>query len=357
MSATPRVVILSAFLTPMRSGAEACAEEVATRLRSKFAITIITARMRRSLPVNDTIGGVPVLRIGFGCSFDKWLYPFLAPLYARSIRPVIVHSVLESYAGAALILCRWIVPRARRILTCQSTNTRRFVRRMHRTADRVTVISSVLKKRAGEYGRCDVVHIPNGIDSSAIASACKKNDRRKNTILFVGRLERMKGVDILLHAFALLHCDEKHPVELRIVGDGTLRSHLEHLAHKLGVTHHVRFLGFVPAPAVYREFASATIFCALSRTEALGNVFLEAQAAGCPIVATNVDGIPDIVEDGETGLLVDPEEPRDAAKAIEKLLSDAGLREQLSTAGKQNAKSYDWDDIAKQYEAVYRDLL
>src|SRR3989338_11439240 len=78
----PRLIILSAFLSPFRSGAEACAEEVALRLSDRYGITIVTARLRGDLPREDFLRGkVKVVRVGLGFGFDKWLFPFLAPIH------------------------------------------------------------------------------------------------------------------------------------------------------------------------------------------------------------------------------------------------------------------------------------
>jgi len=353
----PRVVILSAFLTPLRSGAEACAEEVALALRDQFDITIITARLKHSLPVQDTLQGqVPIVRIGVGCFLDKWFFPFLAPFVVRGFRPQIIHAVLESYAGLALIFCRWICPLAWRLLTCQSTNTSLLVRAMHRAAHQVTVISRVLKDRAKKYGKPGAVLIPNGIPLSVIRDACTHYRKIPGRILFVGRLEGMKGIDTLLDAFANLKT-VTHNVHLRIVGDGSLKKTLSRQYTYLLESGRVTFVGFVPIPQVYQEFAQAQIFCGLSRSEALGNVFLEAQAAGCAVVATDIGGIPDIVEHGRTGILVPPDHPESAAVAIETLLHDHEQREEMVSAGRENAQHYDWNDIAGRYAEVYRDLL
>ncbi len=87
-------------------------------------------------------------------------------------------------------------------------------------------------------------------------------------------------------------------IHLRIVGDRSQRKHLEQLAHDLKITDRLTFVGRLTPDKVADEFAQASIFCGLSRSEALGNVFLEAQAAGCAVVAMNVGGIPDIVKNG-----------------------------------------------------------
>jgi glycosyltransferase involved in cell wall biosynthesis len=358
----PRVVILSAFLTPFRSGAEACAEEVAARLQNEFDITIVTAKMKPGLPREDRLpSGVRVRRVGLGLPIDKWLFPFLAPFAARKCKPQIVHAVLESYAGLALAFSGCVIPTAKRLLTCQSTNTALLLGPIHKVAHRVTAISSVLVERAKGFG-VDAVLIPNGIPLKEIEAERVRTPKVSGRMLFVGRLEEMKGVDTLLEAFQKLKVDSG---KLKVVGGGSLRPSLERLATELGVSDRVTFTGMLSAPALFKEYAEAEVFVGLSRSEALGNVFLEAQAAGCVVVATNVGGIPDIVQDASselstgsvTGLLVPPDDPDAAAAAISKLLSDEGLRKRLADQGRENAKNYDWDGIAEKYEQEYRALL
>lgn len=349
-----RIVILSAFLTPFRSGAEACAEEVPPLLKDRFDFTIVTARLRSNLPKNDVIHGIPVVRVGFGMPFDKWLFPFLAPFAARRLRPDIVHAVLESFAGLALVFCVWAVPKAKRLLTCQSTNTSLLVGEMHRSADAITVISNVLLERAKKFKR-DATLIPNGIHFAAIRRACDESQQYPSRILFVGRLEPMKGIDTLLAAASILKENGTH-FHLRVVGDGSQRESLETIARSLGLSEDVTFVGAKKHEEVFAEYAQAGIFCGLSRSEALGNVFLEAQAAGCAVVATNVGGIPDIVKDRKTGFLIQPDDAQTAANALGVLLKDNELRLDLGDAGVDNARDYEWSEIAKKYQEAYQTL-
>ena len=353
----PRVVLLSAFVSPLRSGAEACAEEVAAALQDRYDIIIVAARMRRDLPKKEVLpSGIAVMRLGIGHSLDKWLYVALAPFAVRALKPRLVHAVLESFAGMAMTLCAWTCPLAKRVLTCQSTNTSLFLRRMHRSADAVTVISAVLAKRAIDCGRADVVRIPNGVYNAAFAAERGRERRIDGRILFVGRLEPMKGVDTLLKAFRDIH-EEFPRAHLRIVGDGSLRASLERSVADLVERGKVTFVGAVPRSALPIEYARAPIFCALSRSEALGNVFIEAQAAGCGVLATRTGGIPDIVIDGKTGLLVPPDNPALAAEALRAMFRHPDRVAELATAAIENAKKYEWSGIAEEYGYVYKSLI
>jgi glycosyltransferase involved in cell wall biosynthesis len=182
------------------------------------------------------------------------------------------------------------------------------------------------------------------------------HSRDSGRILFLGRLEPMKGVDTLLRAFAEISPRIPPHVHLRIVGDGSERKSLEALAAELDIASRVTFAGSVTPRKAYDEYAQAEIFCGLSRSEALGNVFLEAQASGCAVVATRVGGIPEIVEHERTGLLVEPDDPHAAAAALKKLLLDMPLRARLVSAAKKSMEKYGWSGVAKKYVEVLESL-
>lgn len=353
----PKVVILSAFLTPFRSGAEACAEEVAARLQDEFDITIVTARLRKDLPHLDRLAsGVRVWRVGMGNGFDKWLYPFLAVRAVRVLKPDIVHAVLETFAGFALKLLKG--SKAKRILTMQTTNRSFLKGPIVRSPDAVTAISTVLVKQAELLGRKNVTLIPNGIDLKLIDEALAHRPKIDGRILFVGRLEKMKGIDTLLHAFKKLQLtDHSSQPSLRIVGGGSQRAALEQLATELGLNDRVTFAGYLKPEQTAAEFAQAQVFVGLSRSEALGNVFLEAQAAGCVVIGTTVGGIPDIVKDGETGKLVAPDDIDAAAGALTDILKNEALSDRLSKEGRKHAEAFDWNAISARYADVYKKTI
>lgn len=346
-----KIVILSAFLTPFRSGAEACAEEVPLLLSGRYDFTIITCRMRRSLPKRDMLGGkIPVIRVGVGIArIDKWIYPFLASWEAKKHKPEIIHAILETFAGMALYLCKFTVPGAKNILTCQTTNRSFLKGPIVCSADSVTVISNYLADIVRSLGCDEVTVIPNGIHVKAFEDATKKYPKISGRILYVGRLEKMKGVDLLLQAFAYLGGD----VHLRIVGNGSQRAALTQLANNLGIANRVTFAGHVPTADLYKEYAEADVFCGLSRSEALGNVFLEAMAGGCVVLASDIGGIKDIVQNR-----VDPNSSvGDLAKALDVCLNNSAVRESALIHGKRNTPTFNWPLIADRYAALYEKTL
>src|SRR5207245_603208 len=152
----------------------------------------------------------------------------------------------------------------------------------------------------------------------------------RSYVAAVGRLVPQKGFDVLLEAFARLDAPE---VDLLIAGDGPERRRLEALRERLGLGARVHLLGAVDRATVASLYQGARLVVCPSRWEGLPLVCLEAMASGRAVVASRVDGIPDAVGDGETGLLVQPEDPVALAGALRALLDDGPRRERLGALG------------------------
>jgi glycosyltransferase involved in cell wall biosynthesis len=153
-------------------------------------------------------------------------------------------------------------------------------------------------------------------------------------ILFLGRLVPIKACDVLIRAVSRLRdAGRATRLELRIAGDGPEREAITDLARGLPVV----MLGRLAPEQVRQELACADLLCVPSRTigglaESFGIAFAEAQAMGVPVVSTRTGGIPEAVADGETGLLVPPDDPDALAEAITAIVSDRGLRARFSAA-------------------------
>lgn len=157
----------------------------------------------------------------------------------------------------------------------------------------------------------------------------------------------LEGVRRLLEREPLVHAV--------LVGDGPLKSELKQRAQQLGIEDHVHFLGFKNEPL---NFLSAfDIFCLSSKEEGLGTSLLDAMALGIPIVATNVGGIPDVIEDNVTGILVPPKDPSALAEAIQKLMKNPELRTSLATAATERVKDFDINQTIQRTEDVYYRVL
>jgi len=138
-----------------------------------------------------------------------------------------------------------------------------------------------------------------------------------------------------------------------VVGDGSERSELERLANNLGLSQNITFVGRVSEDGVPPYMAAADVFVLPSLSEGFGIVNLEAMAAGLPIVATNIGGIPSLIEDGVNGFLVDPGNAVQIASRVSLLLSDARLRHLMSANNKKKVKQYTVDNVADDLERVY----
>src|SRR3989344_5409371 len=138
-----------------------------------------------------------------------------------------------------------------------------------------------------------------------------------------------------------------------IIGDGSEREKLETLAGGLCLHDVVSFLGTIPYAKLSAYLHGSDVFVRLSRSEGMGNAFVEALAAGVPVVGTRVGGIPDVIEDGKTGLLVAPEDPHSAAQKILELLRDPARGDILVRSAQATLTHFNWDGIAHKYAALF----
>ena len=177
-------------------------------------------------------------------------------------------------------------------------------------------------------------------------------------VLFVGRLASNKGLLDLAPAFATLATSDPASHLVLIGEDGGQRSNFEARVRELGVAGRVHLLGHVDDDALlaaaYRE---ARLTVLPSEYEAFGLVLLESLAAGTPVVASRVGGIPEVVEDGKAGLLVPPKSPAALAEALGRLWTDPELARRLGTYGRDTVvPRFSWDALADRLDALYREV-
>ncbi|MBN2584538.1 MAG: glycosyltransferase family 4 protein [Planctomycetes bacterium] len=172
-------------------------------------------------------------------------------------------------------------------------------------------------------------------------------------VVKVARLFHLKGHDDVLRAFAQLV--NHHPTAwLLLVGDGVLRDHLERLARKLGITSRVRFAGLVPSDEVPSLIHASDLLVHASYREGLARVLPQALLCGRPVVSYDVDGAPEVVHPGETGLLVAPGDWHGLARAVDTLLSDRALRQRMGERGRELCRTqFDHHRMIDEIEKVY----
>ena len=376
------IIIFSTAYLPYLGGAEIAIKGITDHV-GDFNFMMLTARYTRNLPRREQVGNVMVYRLGFGAPFDKFLLPVLALIKFFSARkeisgPVMLWAMMVSYGSIAALFVKKLYPQMPLLLTLQEgdseTHIRRarfgligfFWKRMVREADHIQTISNYLKELAVSFGAApsSITVIPNGINIRAFQNpdpilredikstfGVTRDDR---VIFTASRLVHKNAVDVIIKSMQLL---PRH-AKLVIAGEGEDEQKLKALARALGVSDRVHFAGMVPNDQIPAYFAIAHVFARPSRSEGLGVAFLEAMAAGVPVVATEVGGIVDFLRDGETGLAVGVNNPSDVAKKIELLLADEPLRQKLIANGRRLVEEkYQWSKIAAQMANIFEGLL
>ena len=235
----------------------------------------------------------------------------------------------------------------------------RLERRNARRAGRVLVTSEHSRRVAIDaYGLDPEITrvVPEGIQVSDWQDRTSGGfpADRPPVILSVARQYRRKNTSTLIRAMARV-LEEAPDARLRVVGEGPELDRLEQLARSLGLADSVAFLGALHGvDAVRDEMARARVFCLPSRQEGFGIVFLEAMAAGLPIVAARCAAVPETAPHGEVALLVDPDDAQELASALVQVLSDADLSARLARGGNDRWPRYDWSAIAERFLAEVR---
>ena len=240
---------------------------------------------------------------------------------------------------------------------CNAPGHRALGRWVARRADRLIAISDAVKRYMSGSGlgipAQKIQAIPYGIDATAFAQGGTPPPREL-TIGFVGRLVPQKDIATLLRGFALF-ADGPVKARLVIVGVGPLMEELRQLADELGIASHVEWAGF--REDIAAVMAGFDIFALTSLYEGLGLVLLEAMAAGVAVAATRVGAIPEVVADGETGLLVEAGKPAELAAAFQKL-SDSAVRARMGEAGSRRViEQFTLERMWKETDELYARLI
>jgi type III pantothenate kinase len=373
---TLQVVELTQRYFPALGGVERHVRELATGMsEAGVAVEVVTSDLRRDRPFSRLPGGpdhsaFPVRRHralralpaphGLGIVSPGMLVDALAR------RPGILHAhafgYFPTWVGRLARFARrgpLIVtphydgekgPRlyARAVAWATLLPADRVIALTGREADALTVLG---------VDRDRIRIIPNGISPVDFLPARARDPAaRPVTALYVGRIEpEQKGLEDLLRAMALISSPDA--LSLRVVGeDWGGERRLRDLARDLGITRRIAWTGSVSEEAKRTEYAAADLLVLPSRFEPFGIVLLEAMAAGLPVVATRVGGIPEVVVDGITGRLVPPRDPAALAEALQALASDPSLRSRLGRSGQERAQAFSWAMLLPRFLALFREV-
>ena len=383
-----RILIFSTAYYPFIAGAEVAIKEITDRLSGDFEFDLITAKMWKDLLDTEKIGTVNIYRIGIGIPLlDKLTIPIFGTLKAWKLQKrnnyFCYWAIMATYAtGPAYIvnIARRFLGRKKIpiILTIQEgTSELRHNLRWGglialswklalRQTQVLTGISNFLLNKAKKNGyKGKMVLIPNGVNlkvfSKQISNKTKeelKNQFGKKTddifLVTTSRLEHKNATDDIISALTYL----PENVKLLVIGSGALKVQLQKQADKLKVRERVKFLGFISHENIPEYFSICDIFIRPSRSEGFGNSFIEAMAAGLPVIATPVGGIVDFIDDKETGVFCSPDNPQSIARAVDILLDDSHLREHIIEKAKARViERYSWDYIAQEMKSSIFDKL
>jgi len=207
-------------------------------------------------------------------------------------------------------------------------------KRAYRLADLVIALSPSMQAKAIEYGSRpqSVTVIPNGIEIvNAVPEKHSNKGKDKFELLFVGRLSVEKAPLVLLKAMTML--DDS--IRLSIAGSGPLEMQVREFIDTSDLQDQVALLGHLATADINDLYINSDALCVPSINDPLPTVILEAMKLGLPVIASDIDGIPYMVEDGLTGSLVPANDPTALAKAITELSASAALQAQMSKAAKQ----------------------
>ncbi|MBU1203310.1 glycosyltransferase family 4 protein [Patescibacteria group bacterium] len=378
-----KILIFSLAYHPYVGGAEVAIKEITDRLPN-YEYYMITNQFDATWSKEEKIGNINVRRIGNGKKWDKYIYPFRATIYAINLNRIIkfdfAWSMMAFYAGLAALLFKYNT-KVPYLLTLQSGDSDAFLRkrtwfwdyyykRIYREPKVTQVISKWLGERSRRMGnKGEILLVPNAADLNVFKNTLDQDGIAKireelgvqidqTMIVTTSRLVLKNGIDDLIKAVHFLVYKMGINTKLVIFGSGPDEQKLRNLAVEKKVTDNVLFMGYTDYKKLPPYVESADIFCRPSLSEGFGNSFVEAMAVGTPIIATRVGGIPDFLQDGQTGLFCEVRNPASIAEAVSKYVKNPELYKSIVQRGQELVKEkYSWDKVASQMDRVYQRML
>jgi glycosyltransferase involved in cell wall biosynthesis len=364
------------------AGAEIALKEITDRLnRADFYFDMVTLRQDKTLPKFEKIGNINVYRV----SSSKLLFPFTAYLKSLSLHRKnkydIVWSMMAGRNGFAALFFKRTHKRVKFLLTLQEGDRLSYpkeragvlwfavgglFKKVFTKADSIQVISKYLEKWARDIGyKGEIEVVPNGADLEKFRDKSFQNKNQElkkelgigedeKVIITISRLVEKNAINDIIRALTFLPDNYK----LLVAGGGELFYELRKLTDELQLTKRVIFVGHIEHNELPQYLHISDVFVRPSLSEGLGSSFIEAMAAGVPVIATEVGGITDFLKNRKTGLFCGVHDPRGISENIELLMKDNALREQIVSNAKAMVESkYDWNLIAKDMKEKVFDKL
>jgi phosphatidylinositol alpha-mannosyltransferase len=369
-----KVGIVSQSYYPRYGGVTEHVHHTAEELRRRgHDVTIITSHFRRgeaaSVPGVERIGYN--LLIPFNGAFVDLAVGFRLRSQIRALLRRYDFDLLHTHAPLVPTLPLLAVETAEcpQVGTFHTTSgpsrmldwTRRWLEPRMRRLDARIAVSDTARDFVARYVPGDYHVIPNGVDVERFHPGVEPFERWREpgrvNLLFVGRLDPRKGVQVLLDAMPEVVERTRGRARLLVVGDSYLRARFEGSVAG-SARPHVHFLGHVPSADLARWYATGDLFVSPALgNESFGIVLAEAMASGRAVVASDIPGYRSVVQPGVNGVVVPPGDVGALARTLTSLVEDADRRNALAQRGRARALEFAWPRITDRIESVYRDVL
>lgn len=385
-----KFLIFSTAYLPFIGGAETAIKEITDRIND-IQFDMITLRFDSNLKKFERVGNVNIYRVGFTKNnptmsdlvkwplcLNKFLFPFIAFSKAcrlnKKYKYDCIWAMMAAFAGFSALFFKVCHKNIPYLLTLQEGDPIseikkkvRFIfplfRKIFTKADYIQAISNYLANFAREMGfKGKLEVVPNGVTIKNYELEITNQEAKKQLnisedekiIITTSRLVKKNAVDDIIKSLVYLPAN----IKFLILGDGPNRKILENLTKKLNLENRVIFNGQVSQSDLPQHLAAGDIFIRPSLSEGQGIAFLEAMAAGIPVIATPVGGIVDFLRDRETGLFCEVKNPKDIAEKAKELLSNKELAEKIKiNAKKMVREKYNWDSLAEKMKNIFIDKI
>ncbi len=389
-----KVLIFSlAYYPHLVGGAEVAVKEITDRIGSDMEFDMVTLYAGKSR--FERIGNVNVYRVGPKINirgsavpsishFIKFQYVAFAFFKSLSLHYKnhydLTLSIMASFNAFSNLFFKLVHPKIPFLLTLQEGDSIEHIKKslgkmyplyiqIFKKADYIQAISHFLKDYGIKMGAtCPASVVPNGVDfktfsTNPLQSQVKallhelEIDAFDTVLITTSRLVHKNGVGDIIDALTFFPATSTGEVKLVILGTGPLEKFLIEKVRLLKLENRVKFVGFVPHREIPLYLHASHIFVRPSLSEGMGNSFIEAMAAGLPVIATPVGGIPDFLFDKKTGLFCEVENPKSIAEKIDLLMRDRELREYIIRNAQEMVKDkYDWDFTVGKMRGIFEKL-
>jgi glycosyltransferase involved in cell wall biosynthesis len=386
-----KILIFSIAYYPFVGGAEVAIKELTDRLPG-IQFDMVTLRFDRKLPRFERIGNVNIYRVGFGkdsprmsdlvkfpLNLNKYFFPLTGFLKAQKLHKKnnydVVWSMMANYAGFATLFFKIRNRGVPFLLTLQEGDPIEYIKKrvgllyplfkmIFKKADMIQSISTYLANFGRSMGyRGEVEIVPNGVDVSKFTinypdlelnKLKSRLDKKPGDVFLVttSRLVPKNGVFDVIKSLEFLPDN----IKFLVLGDGPQMDSIKWFVKEKNLAERVKLLGYVDQKEILKYLKISDIFIRPSLSEGFGNSFIEAMAAGLPVIATPVGGIVDFLfdpidnsEKEPTGVFCQPNDPKSITEAVEKILNNQELKTKIINNGRKLAiEKYDWNLLANE---------